>query len=634
MFTDMVGYTSLSQRNESLALALLDEQRRLVRPHFARHNGKEIKTIGDGFLVEFASALEAVRCAFDVQQSMHESNATRALDSRMMLRIGIHVGDVVFGGGDIHGDAVNIASRIEAVAESGGICITEQVFDQVRNKFEFPIVALGPRELKSVQLPMQVYKIVLPWEKGEEGRLASERRRIAVLPLVNMISGPADEYFADGMTEELISAVSKIHDIRVIARTSVMKYKGGGKGIAEISRELKVGSVLEGSVRKAGSRLRMMVQLVDAGSEEHLWSENYDRELGDVFAIQSDIAQRVAEALKVELLSSEKSDIEKKPTNNPEAYTLYLKGRYHWNERTRAGNDKAVKYNEKAVELDPGFALAYAALADCHVVSQNYGWRMPRDAFSRAKEYALKAIEIDPGLAEPHASLAFVYAGYEYKWREAEEEFKLAMGLKASYAYTYQWYSLILRFMGRLDESYEQIKRASALDPLSRVIGINLGFELLAIGRTKEAIEQYRRVIESNPDYAHAHFELGWAYYTEARMDEAIEELRKSAVMSGDDPHYKAELACLLGFAGRRGEANKIIDELEALSKSTYVNTAKIAFALFGAGRVDEAFSYLEKSYDERADQILYFRTHPGFEDFLRDPRWASLEKRLGLSKN
>ncbi len=188
--------------------------------------------------------------------------------------------------------------------------------------------------------------------------------------------------------------------------------------------------------------------------------------------------------------------------------------------------------------------------------------------------------------------------------------------------------------MGRLDDSYEQIKRASALDPLSRVIGINLGLELLAIGRTKEAIEQDRKVIESNPDYAHAHFELGWAYYLESRLDEAIDELRKSALMSGDDPHYKAELACLLGLTGRRGEANKMIDELEALSKSTYVNKVKIAFAFFGAGRIDEAFSYLEKGYEERSDTILYFREHPGFEKLLKNPRWASLEKRLGLSKN
>src|SRR5712691_695929 len=194
-----------------------------------------------------------------------------------------------------------------------------------------------------------------------------------------------------------------------------------------------------------------------------------------------------------------------------------------------------------------------------------------------------------------HASLAYVYAGFEYKWQRAEEEFKLAIGLKASYSTAYQWYSLVLWFMGRLNESYEQAKLANALDPLSRVIGVNLGLELLTIGRTKEAIEQFEKLIEANPDYATAHFELGWAYYTESKINEAIGELRKSALISGDDPHYKAELACLLGLSGRRGEANKIIDELETLSKSTYVNKVKIAFGLFGAGRIDEAFSYLEK---------------------------------------
>jgi len=635
MFTDMVGYTSLSQQNESLALELLEEHRQLVRPLFPKHRGKEIKSIGDAFLVEFASALEAVRCAFDVQQLMHETNSTRPLHTRMLLRIGIHVGDVVFSAGDMHGDAVNIASRIEPIAEPGGICISEQVYYQVRNKLEFPMVALGRHELKNVQPRMEVYKIVLPWERKEEPVEPSlDRRRIAVMPFANISPDSKDEYFADGMSEEIISTLSRIGGLRVISRTSVMRYKGTGKSVDEIAKELNVGSILEGSVRKASDDLRISVQLINARNDEHLWSQDYDKKLENVFVIQREIAQSVAEALKVELLSGEKEDIERRVTDSTEAYKLYLKGRYFWNERTREGTNNAVKYYEKAVKLDPWFALAYAGLDDCYVVYPNYGWQMPREAYPRAKEYSLRAIEIDPRLAEPHASLAVVYSNYEYRWQEAEEEFKLAMGLKASYATAYHWYSLALRFMGRLHESYEQIKRASALDPLSWVIGVNLGLELLAIGKTKEAIEQFEKVIDANPDYANAHLQLGWAYYLESRMDEAIDELQKAVAMSGDDPLYKAELACLLGFTGRRDEANKMIDELEELSKSTYVDKAEIAFALFGVGSIDEAFSYLEKGYEERWNTTLYFREHPGFENFRKDPRWASLGKRLGLSKN
>ena len=634
MFTDMVGYTSLSQQNEALALQLLETHRKIVRPFFSKYGGREIKTMGDAFLIEYASALAAVRCAFDIQQSMHESNEMRPLERKILLRIGIHVGDIVFGAGDIHGDAVNIASRIEPIAEPGGICISEQAYDQVRNKFEFPIVAVGRQKLKNIQLPMEVYRIVLPWERKEEPlEFSLDRRRVAVMPFANISPDSKDEYFADGMTEEMISTLSRIGGLKVISRTSVMSYKGTGKGVDEIARELNVGSILEGSVRKASDDLRISAQLIDARTDEHLWSQDYDKKLDNVFVIQREIAQNVAEALRVELLSSEKKDMERRVTESTEAHTLYLKGRYYFYERTREGNDKAVKYFEKAAKLDSRFALVYAGLADCFVVYENYGWRMPREAFPRAKEYSLRAIEIDPRLAEPHASLAYVYASHEYKWRESEEQFKLAMGLNASYASTYHWYSLVLRFMGRLDESYEQIKRASALDPLSRVIGINLGLELLALGRTEEAIEQHKKVIESNPDYAAAHDELGWAYYVKSRMDEAIVELRRSAALSGNDPHHTAELACLLGLVSRRDEANKIIRELEELSKTTYVNKVKVAFALFGAGRIDEAFSYLEKGYEENSDTILYFREHPGFEDFRKDPRWVSLEKRLGLFK-
>jgi TolB-like protein/class 3 adenylate cyclase/Tfp pilus assembly protein PilF len=634
MFTDMVGYTALGQRDESLSVALVGEHRKLLRPVFAGHNGREVKTVGDAFLVEFTSVLDAVRCAYDVQRASNEFNKSVPNEKRVHLRVGIHLGDVIETEGDILGDAVNVASRIQSLAEDGGICITQQVYDHVRNKIDLHFSTLGAKELKGVQLPVEAYRVELPWTKSyptEESGL--DKTRIAVLPFANMSPDPNDEYFADGMMEELISAVSKIRNLRVIARTSVMKYKGAGRGIAEISRELKVGSVLEGSVRKAGNRLRMTIQLVDAKNEEHLWSENYDRELGDVFTIQSDVAEKVAEALKVELLSGEKKDIERRMTENTDAYTLYLKGRYYWNERTRDGTDKAVRYFEQAVKMDLKFALAYAGLADCYLIYSDYGWLRPREGNPKAKEYVLKAIEIDPRLAEAHASLGLLDTYYEWRWDEAEKEFKRAIELKPSYATAYHWYSHFLRFMGRSNEAFEQIKRAGTLDPLSRVIGLNLGEDLLLIGKVIEAIEQIEKVIEAYPDYAYVHVYLGFAYYLDSRTDKAINEMRNALELSGGDPLHKANFAYLLGLAGRRDEANKIIEELKELSKTKYVDSGYLAVALFGAGSTDEAFDYLERAHEERANSIPYIRVFPWYREFRKDPRWASLEKRMGLRK-
>jgi serine/threonine-protein kinase len=392
-----------------------------------------------------------------------------------------------------------------------------------------------------------------------------------------------------------------------------------------------VGTVLEGSVRKAGNRLRITVQLIDVPSQGHLWAQSYDREFDDIFAVQSDIAKRVAEALRVKMLPNETRQIEKRPTRSAEAFILYLKGRHFWNERTRESNAKAARYFEEATKLDPNFALAYAGLADCSLISQNYGWQMPSEAFLMAKEYSLKAIALDSGLAEPHASLAAVKGTYEYDWDGAEVELKRAMELKPSYATAYQWYSLQLWFRRRFDESYEQIKRASALDPLSRVIGNNLGWGLATLGRLKEAVDQFEKLIESYPDYAHAHWYLGWTYFLQSRMNEGIGEARKAVGLSGNDSQLRAELACMLGFAGRFGEANQIIDELKELSRTTYVNKVGIAFALFGAGRIDEGFSYLEMGYQDRSDTILYFESYPWFKQWREDPRWASIEKRLGI---
>jgi TolB-like protein/class 3 adenylate cyclase len=378
MFTDMVGYTALTQQNEGLSLELLEEHQRLLRPLFAQYHGREIKTMGDAFHVEFASALEAVRCAIEIQKTLIEHNASSPPEKKIQIRIGIHLGDVTPRAQDIFGDAVNIASRIEPLAEPGGICISQQVYDQVHNKLDRPPISLGKHELKNVAAPLEVYRVVLPWEKRQirdtaqrasrsPGKRAlvvtvaaltmiiltgaylwqshkistqvqanpPEKPRIAVLPLDNFSSDPQNQYFADGLTDELISTLSKISGLRVIARTSVMQYKQTKKTVAEIGQELQVGTVLEGSVQKEGDKARISVQLVDTRSQEHLWAEDYDNKLlGDVFAIESDVAERVAQALQVKLVGSEKQDVTNNPTDNPEAYDLYLLGQYFENQYT------------------------------------------------------------------------------------------------------------------------------------------------------------------------------------------------------------------------------------------------------------------------------------------------------------
>src|SRR2546422_2675861 len=294
MFTDMVDYTTMSAKNETLALALLEEHRQLLRPVFARHGGREVKTIGDGFLVEFPSALEAVRCALEIQQLMYKRNQDVPSERKMLLRVAVHLGDVEHRDGDVYGDAVNIASRIQSLADPGGICITQQVFDHVRNNEEFRTVALGQNQLKNVQIPTEVYTVLPSTERTKlTTNEVLEPRRVAALPLAIISSDQQDEYFADGLTEEIINTLSMIPGLRVIARTSVMKYKQVNKSVGEIVRELKVGTILEGSVRKAGGRLRITIQLIDVGSEAPIWAQKYDRELEDVVKIQTDIAVRV-----------------------------------------------------------------------------------------------------------------------------------------------------------------------------------------------------------------------------------------------------------------------------------------------------------------------------------------------------
>ena len=491
MFTDMVGYTALGQRNESLSLALVQEQKKLIRPILSRHNGKEIKTMGDAFLVEFPSALDAVRCAYDIQRATREFNVSLPDEKRIHLRVGVHLGDVVESLGDISGDAVNVASRIEPLAEDGGVCVTRQVYDHIQNKFELKMASLGVKPLKNVSMPIEVYRMVMPWYSEKAVQLAHfDKKRMAVLPFANISPDPADEYFADGLTEELIGTISKMRELSVISRTSVMQYKGRSKPIPEIGRELNAGTILEGSVRKAGNRVRVSIQMIDANEDKHLWAENYDREIQDIFSVQSDIASRVADALKVKLLAGERKGIGKVLTNSIEAHNLYLKGVYHFNRGSPSDIERAIEYFELACEQDPGFALAYAKVAYCYAFIA--GESMPeQEAFPKAKEFLARALSLDDRLAEAHNVQALIANQYDWDWATTEKSFKEAVSLNPSLAEGHVFYAWFLAAMGRFDEAISEATRAHELDPVSPFTDQICGIVYWVAGKNDRARELF-----------------------------------------------------------------------------------------------------------------------------------------------
>ncbi len=633
MYTDMVGYTALGQRNESLSLALVEEQRKLIRPILSKRSGREVKTMGDAFLVEFPSALDAVRCGYDIQRATRELNVSLPEEGRVHLRVGIHLGDVVDSENDVSGDAVNVASRVESFADDGGVCLTRQVYDHVQNKFELPLASLGIKSLKNVSTPIEVYKMEMPWDVGETiSSKQFDKRRIAVLPFANISPDPADEYFADGMTEELISTMSRISGLRVIARTSVMGYKGGHKRIDEVAKELQTGAILEGSVRKAGDKVRITVQLIDAQTSNHLWAESYDRELKDVFAVQSDISKTVAEALKVQLLSQERAIIENKRTANPEAYVLYLKGRFYWNERTEEGMTKAITYFEKAIENDPNYAPAYSGMADCYRILANYGFVEPKASGEKAKELANRALDLDETLAEAHASLAGNLYDADWEWSRAEAELRRAIELNPNYATAHHWLCINLGTQGRHEEAIAQIKMALELDPLSKVIQVTVAAAFWYARRFGDAIQELRKAIQRDPDFYNFHDYLGMVLATSGKPEEGVAELERAASLGGNMLALKADLGYGYARAGRKIEAQAVLDELTEASKQKYVNPLFVAEVYAGLGQGEDTLLWIERASQEHAPDFKNQITSPVYDELRSFPRFRSILKKVGVS--
>jgi adenylate cyclase len=623
MFTDIVGFAAMTHKNEALALELLEEQRGVLRPIIAKNRGQEVKTIGDAFLVEFASSLDAVKCAADMQAAMAESGSKRGSGERVKIRIGIHLGDVIHSGNDIAGDAVNIASRIEPLAPAGGICLTAPVHSSVVNKVPYEFESMGVPHLKNIATPMEVFRVVGYGDAGAKIlQVASVSNRVAVLPFTNISVEKGDDYFADGMTEEVISSVSRTQGLRVIARTSVMKYKGSSKAVSEVGRELGVASVIEGSVRKAGDKVRVTVQLVDASTEEPKWSQQYDRDLRDIFAIQSDIAQKVAEALRIQVLGTPAVAT---PTTSSEAYISYLRGRQAWNRRNEEGLRQALGFFEKALQEDGGYAKAYTGLADSYATLALLELAPPREAYPKAKEAVGKALSLDPQLAEAHTSLGVVRFQYDWDWPGAEEEFREAIKLNPSYAPAHHYFADYLKAMGRFDEALSEIGKAQELDPLNLAINTGLGHVLYLSRQYDRAIEQYKRSVELDPNFMLTHIWFGRPYLEKGMYSEAIAELETAVRLSGEGTLALAMLGHGLASAGRSEEAQAVLRKLTERSKTQYVPSYWIAVVYNGFKDREKTMGWLRKAFEERSSWLVWTNVEPRFDWLRQDAEFASM---------
>jgi serine/threonine-protein kinase len=493
-----------------------------------------------------------------------------------------------------------------------------------------PTVPLRWPQLRSLALVLLVVVIGLLaiGTKFFLGHPVSRIDSIAVLPLENLSGDPQQEYFADGMTDELIATLSQT-GLKVISRTSVMQYKGVKKALPEIARQLNVDGIVEGSVLKAGGRVRITAQLIQAATDRHLWAQSYERDLRDVLEIQSDVARAIASEINLNLNPEEQSRLARATSVDPQAYEAYLKGRYYLNQRTENALKTSITYFQQAIAMLPTYALAYSGLADAYALQGYRGHVSSKDALSQAKAAALKAVELDDAIAEAHASLAFIAQTHEWDWATAEREYKRALELNPGDARIHHWYAGYLTYMGRNEQGIAEAELARDLDPLSLPVNNALAGRLLAVGRVAEAMEQVRKTLEMDPHYAPAHQTLGWAYLNQEKRSEAIREFQQAVELSGaNDIDFLLDLGYADAVAGKTVEANSILAALKRQHELGQVPSGSIAILYGALGETDGAFTWLEKAYEERDPELTYLkvrgrrfeplRSDPRFDDFLR----------------
>jgi TolB-like protein/Tfp pilus assembly protein PilF len=627
MFTDMVGYTALVQDDELRARRLRDRWRTALEQNIEQYRGELLQTYGDGSLSVFDSAIAAVDCAIAIQRTLRE-------DPPIPVRIGIHTGDIVHDRDGVFGDGVNVASRIQTLAAPGSVLVSEKVYDDIKNQPSLTAVSMGRFDLKNVRRPMEVYAVVAegvmrPTRDTLAGRPHEERRSVAVLPFVNMSADPDNEFFSDGITEELINALARVNGLQVTARTSSFAFKGRNDDVREIASRLGVNTVLEGSVRKVGDRVRITAQLIDASNGYHLFSETYDRRLDDVFEAQDAIAKAIMSAV-LDRLAPPRTETLIPARTDSAVHGAYLRGLEEHNRWTPDHLRSAIRHFEAAIRYDPDFAPAYAGIAGSSLVLASYGHMPALEAYATAEQAGSRAAALDPENSDAYATLGLVHLLRDWNFETAYAECQKAIGLAPGSARVRHAWAVYLLAAREPAKAVEEMEIAAQLDPLSPLMVNALGTALLYARRSDEAIDAHERALELDPTFRAALDEQGWALISQGRLEEAALAFERVLDITGDPYKGVANRGYVYARLGRTTEARKCLDMLRERAERNPHQALHVDFMIlhFALGDMDDAAQHFDAMLETRTTEALFMPGNPAYDDVRKWPAfWTILEK-------
>jgi len=630
MFTDMVGYTALMQENEQNAKNIRDRHRKVLTTSIMQYSGSILQYYGDGTLSLFNSAIDAVNSAILIQL---ELNA----EPKIPLRIGIHIGDIVHDEEGIYGSGVNIASRVESMGIPGSILITERVRDELQNHPQYDTTSLGPYQLKNVAQSLNLYAIAddglnVPKPKDLKGKGKAVSQSIAVLPFVNMSNDSDNEYFSDGITEEILNALVKVEGLKVTSRTSSFAFKNTDLDMRDIAQKLSVSNILEGSVRKAGSRVRITAQLINAIDGFHLWSESYDRQLEDIFDVQDEISRRITNQLRLKLAPEDANEtLVEAPTNNLDAYNLYLRGKFHLYKWTPQGAKKAIQYFEQSIKSQENFSLPYSGLSFCYTMLGAMGQMPPTKVFPIGREMALKALELDEGLSESHVTLALTKLFYDWDIEGARKDMERAASINSESADTHHAYSVYYLAANEPDMALEAITKACELDPLSLVMNQHYAEVLTWREEFDLALDRISQTLDLDPTFRPAIENKGWIYSFMGDHDKAIEAFQLYHSLTGHPLKGITGLGYAYAKAGNISKAEECLSKLSKRAKLEPELMLHMDFFIINVGlnNSDRMLYHLEEALKAQAG-IFYLMTSNTFRDLREQPAYIDLLKKYG----